>query len=209
VAGICTAVTRDSGGDCMHLSLTAALDGESITIQTGENDPLWGASLSAEEKRQLLKLLARWWKAKGHNLASFVGRVLAGEEGTNMRIYPIITKDITRTNVGTAYVNVAMGANGERKYASFVGCTQARVRLWANLVGTGPFGFRLIRDGDNEVLFENASIALTGERELDTDWFNLPAAFLNQTNGTLLRLQVKSNVAGDDPVIRGCDLGVQ
>lgn len=209
MAGICTNIVRESGGDCNHLLLTASLDGESITIETGRKDPSWDAALSADEKRLMLKLLARWWKGKGADLAAFVGRVLAGEEGTNMRMYPIITKDITKTNVGTAYVNVAAGANGERKYASFVGATQFRVRLWANLVGTGPFGFRIVRDGDSAVLYENASIALTGERELDTDWQALPAAFQGQTDGTLLRLQAKSVVGADDPVIRGCDLGVQ
>lgn len=207
--GICTNAVRDSGAGCEHLTLTVNLDGESVVIQTGHNDPLWSDSLSADEKRQLLRLLARWWKGKGHNLANFIGRVLAGEEGTNLRLYPIITKDITRTNVGTSYVNVANGANGERKYASFVGATQFRVRLWANLVGTGPFNFRVIRDGDSEVLYESPNITQTGERELDTDWLSLPAAFQNSSNGTLLRVQVKSAVAGDDPVIRGCDLGVQ
>lgn len=208
MAGICTAHSRKGGAGCDHRTVTVSLDGESFTFDTGESEldaSLW----TADQKREFIRLGIRRLRHLGLSLDNIVGLVTNGEEGNNLKIYPIITKDITKTNVGTTYVNVAAGANGERKFANFHGCTQFRVRVWANLVGSGAFGLRLIRDGDNEVLYENSNIALTGERELDTDWQSIPAVFQNAPDGVLLRLQIKSATAGDDPIVRGCDLGVR
>lgn len=122
---------------------------------------------------------------------------LSGE--VKMREYALLTRDVTKTNIGTTYVSIPPGANGERCLVDFTNATQFRIIMHANLVATGPFGVRLLRDSDNAVLFENASVALTGERELDTDWLSLPA----EANGLILvRLQAKSSVAADDPVFR-------
>ena len=210
MAGICTNVVRDSGGDCEHLTLATNLDGESITIDTGHKDPAWTAALTADEKKQLLRLLARWWKGKGENIASFAGRILCGEEGTNVKQYAFFGPGaaITKTNIGTAYVNICPGLNGERVAVDFTGCTQFRFFLSANLVGTGQFGARCIRDSDNTVLIENANLGAAGERDVDSDWQNLPAAFLGQ-GLTLMRLQGKSQTAADGPVFRRCTLGLK
>lgn len=207
--GICTNSTRKSGAGCDHRIVTVSLDGESIEVHTGEDD-LDAITWDADAKRQFILLGLKYLRERGLTLDQAIGRVTNGEEGNNMKVFPITTKDITKTNVGTAYVNVPIGANGERKFVNFHGCTEFRVRLWGNLVGIGPFGFRIIRDGaPNEVLFENASIALTGERELDTGWVAIPAAFQNEPEGTLVRLQAKSVTAADDPIVRGCDVGVR
>jgi hypothetical protein len=201
MAGICTNSTRDSGGDCEHLTLTVSLDGESITVKSGIHDPQWAAALTADEKQTLLKLLCRWWKGKGANLANFIGRVLAGEEGSNVKQYDFLGpgNTVTKTNIGTSYVNLLPGLNGERILVDFSGCTEFRVVLTANLVGTGPFGARIIRDGDSTVLYENASINVTGERELDTGWVAIPQGF---SGPEVLRAQVKSTVGADDPIFR-------
>lgn len=206
--GICTAAVRDGGGACEHLTLTVDLDGEPVTVKTGEHDPEWQAALTADEKRQMLRLLARWWKAKGGNLADFVGRVLAGEEGHNLRVYTFFGPGaaLTKTNIGTAYVNVPIGLNGERIYVNFAGVTEFRGMVNANFVGTGPWQIRIVRDGDNAVLYESPSLTQTGERELDSGWAAIPGGFSGET---FLRIQARSNVATDDPVFRRAELGLR
>jgi hypothetical protein len=210
MAGICTESVRDSGGSCEHLTLTVDLDGTPRTVRTGHNDPRWSIALADEELDQLCKLLARWWKGKGADLAAFIGRVLCGEEATNVKMYDFFGPGaaITKTNIGTAYVNIPPGANGERIAVDFTGCTQFRFIMSANLVGTGQWGARCVRDGDNEVLIEQANLGAVGERELDSNWQNLPAAFLGQ-GLTFLRVQGKSQTATDDPVFRRCVLGLK
>lgn len=207
MAGICTSVVRDSGGDCEHLTLTSDLDGESVSILTGHNDPRWDVPLDAEEKKELLSLLARWWKGKGANIAQFVGRVLAGEEGTNVKQYGILTRDVTKTNIGTSYVNVPPGLNGERSLVEFTGCTEYRLVVHAVLAGTGPYALRMVRDSDNAVLHESTGIAAqAGEREFDTGIQTLPAA---ATGLIYVRFQAKSDTAADDPILRRCILMVR
>lgn len=204
MAGIVSSYTRHlHGPGCTHGELVVDLDGEQFTFQDDERDL---AEMEFDKRRFVRDSIYYWHVERGVPLDQIAGRVCLGEEATNVKVYSIIAKDVTRTNVGTAYRDVANGANGERKFVDFTGCTEFRARLWANLVGTGPFGFRLIRDGDSAVLYENASVALTGERELDPGWLPIPQGFAGET---LLRLQIKSAVAADDPLIRGCDLGVR
>jgi hypothetical protein len=210
MAGIVTNSTRDSGGNCEHLSLTALLDGESISFKTGVHDSRWAIPLDDEEKVLLCRLLARWWKGKGGNLADFVNRVLIGEEGSNVKLYSFFGPGaaITKTNIGTSYVNICSGLNGERQVIDFTGCTQFRLILHANLIGTGQWGARVVRDSDNTVLIDQPNLGAAGERELDSDWQNLPAAFLGQ-GMMFMRAQAKSTTGADDPVFRSLTLGVR
>ena len=71
----------------------------------------------------------------------------------------------------------------------------------ANLVGTGQWGARVVRDADDTVLHESANLGAAGERELDSGWQALPAAFVSQGE-VLVRAQMKSQTASDDPVVR-------
>jgi hypothetical protein len=209
VPGICTASSRAAGvAHCGHIRQTIDLDGESIELRTGLYDGRWNDPLDAGEKLQMLQLAARWWKGKGETIdtfAAWVGRVLVGVEGTNVRSYDLMGPGsaVTRTNIGTAYVNVMPGANGERVLVDFTGATQFRIILTANLVAVGPFQARVVRDSDSAVLYESPSLTQTGERELDTDWQTLPAA---ASGLQLVRLQAKSTTATDDPVFRRCVL---
>lgn len=208
MAGICTNSVRDGGVGCNHLTLTVDVDGATYTVKSGEHDADWNAALTTAEVQAMLRLLARWWKGKGSDLSAFIGRVLCGEEATNVKRYDFVAPGsaVTKTNIGSTYVDVLLGANGCRQLVDFTGCTEFRVIMNANLVGTGPFGARIVRDSDNAVLYENASIALTGERELDTDWQPLPAAAVGLTIG---RLQMKSATAADDPIVRRCQMFVR
>ena len=166
--------------------------------------------LTADEQALFLRLCARKLRQQGVTLAQFVNRVMHGDEATNVKIYPFFGPGaaITKTNVGTAYVNICPGLNGERLIADFTGCTQFRLMLHANLIGLGQFGARVVRDGDNEVLFEAANLGAAGERELDTDWTALPAAFIGQ-GVVALRAQAKSTTAADDPVFRALRVGLR
>lgn len=203
MSGICTATA--SPNNCGHRTHTVTLDGVDYTIQRNPTP------LTSAEKQTLLELAARYLEFdKGVAHAAFLNRVLFGEEATNVKIYPFFGPGaaVTKTNIGSTYVNICPGANGERIVADFTGCTQYRVRLHANLIGIGAFGARVVRDADNAVLHESATINLTGEQELDTDWQNLPAAFVGQ-GLVALRAQAKSVTAADDPVFRSLALGLR
>lgn len=197
---ICTNSIRKGGAGCDHRTVTLLLAGEELTWH-GREAELDAMAWNGEQKQALITLLLKFCRVNSITLDNLIGRVVLGEEATNVKTYPILCKDVTKTNIGTSYVNIPVGLNGERSLVDFTGCTQYRLILHANLVGTGPFGFRLVRDSDSAVLYENANIALTGERELDTDWQNLPAA---ASGLILVRLQGKSVTAADDPVVRRC-----
>lgn len=188
--------------NCGHRDVTLTLDGVQHVFSE-VNDAELSIALTTDETRAFLLLAMRYLRSKGVTLQNFLNRVVVGEEATNVKQYDIIAPGsaVTKTNIGTSYVNVLPGANGERVLVDFTGCTQFRVVLTANLIGIGAFGARVIRDGDGAVLYETATINLTGERELDTDWQTLPAGF---DGLTLVRLQMKSATATDDPVVRRC-----
>jgi len=164
--------------------------------------------LSADELSLLRRLLLRRLRQTGVTIPGFVNRVVRGEEATNMKIYPLIAIGvaITKTNIGTSYINISPRLNGERSLVDFTGCTQYRLIARANLIGTGQWGMRVVRDSDNAVLHENANLGAAGERELDTDWQTLPAA---ATGLMFVRVQAKSTTAADDPVFGGITLAVR
>jgi hypothetical protein len=200
VAGICTNSTRQGGPGCDHRNVEVLLDGETLSVHTGERE-LDDIPWDDATKKHFILLGLKRLRVLGLELDSAIGRVTNGEEGNNVKQYALLMKDVTKTNIGTSYVNVPVGLNGERTLVDFTGCTQFRLILNMNAVGSGAWGARVVRDSDNAVLFENANITGAGEKELDTDWQDLPAA----ANGpTLVRLQAKSTTAADDPVFRRC-----
>lgn len=203
MSGICTASV--SPRNCGHRTYTIVLDGVPYTI---ERDP---TALSTEERQRLLELAARYWEfTKGVAPATFLHRVLFGEEATNVKIYTFFGPGaaIVKTNIGTSYVDICPGQNGERVVVDLTGCTEYRLMLSANLIGTGAWGARVIRDSDSEVLHDAPTLGAAGEREADTDWQPLPAAFLG-LGLVYLRAQAKSQTAGDDPVFRRLQLGLR
>lgn len=210
MAGICTNSIRINGAGCDHRTVTVDFDGEEIVLTgTGEH-VLDAMPWTIDEKREFIRLGLKYLRTKGLSLDAAIGRVTNGEEATNVKVYDFFGPGaaITKTNIGTSYVNVCLGASGERIVVDLTGCTQFRFFLNANLVGTGQWGARCVRDGDSEVLIEQANLGAAGERELDSNWQALPAAFLGQ-GLTFLRVQAKSTTAGDDPIFRRCSLGVR
>lgn len=220
MAGICTNSVRKSHATDVHRVVTVALDGESLATELDAEwfDALdWNAQLPLEWRHITLKELyvllgIKKLQVGGVLIENLKDRVTNGEEATNVKQYPLLMKDVIKSNIGTSYVNVPIGANGERTLIDFTGCTQFRVVLTANLPGTGPFSARVVRDSDSAVLFEQTGITSSSgtgagtERELDTDWRTLPS----QASGLIyVRLQARSAAAADDPVFRKCVLGVQ
>ena len=195
---ICTAITTCAGGG--HHTLTVA--GESLTMSSEELTPL-----SDEERLLLRKLTLRY---RNIALGSMLNRLVVADEATNVKIYPFFGPGatITKTNIGTSYVNICLGLNGERLPVDLTGCTQYRFILHANVVGTGQLGVRVVRDSDLTVLHESANVGAAGEREGDTDWQTLPAVFQN-AGIVFLRAQAKSTVGADDPVFRSLKLGLR
>jgi hypothetical protein len=198
--GICTANTSPNA--CGHRVLTVALDGENFTLHV-HNSTLDAETWDTAAKEAFLKLALRRARSLGLSMADALNRVFVGEEATNVKQYPLLGKDVTKTNIGTSYVNIPPGANGERTLIDLAGCTQFRAVLHANLVATGPFQIRIIRDSDSAVFYESPSLTQTGERELDTDWQTLPVGF---NNFEIVRLQGKSTTGSDDPIFRKCVL---
>lgn len=206
MAGICTDAT--SPNSCSHYVVTVDLDGTPVTLTVGAAELL--DPLSSEERALFMRLALRRLRQTGVPLSAMVRRVVQGDEATNVKIYDFFGPGaaITKPNIGTSYVNIPLGANGERIVVDLTGCTEYRLVMHANLVGSGPWGARVVRDGDTEVLFEQANLGAGGERELDTDWQTLPAAFLGQ-GLTVFRIQAKSTTPQDDPIFRGARIGVR
>jgi len=205
MAAICT--DSVSPNNCGHRTITVNLDGTPVTIHTSDADML--APLTADELALLVRLTARRLRQSGVTLANFLNRVCLGDEATNVKQYDFLGPGnaVTKNNIGTSYVNVLPGLNGERIPVDLTGVTEFRVFLTLNMVGTGPLRARIIRDGDSAVLYENTNISVAaGERELDTNWQAMPQGF----NGVeLLRWQMSSATAADDPVFRRMGLLVR
>lgn len=200
MASICTSSTRKNGATCDHRLISVALDGANIDLHVTQaelDDMPW----TAEEQRQFVLLGLKRLRVLGQALDSLAGRVISGEEATNVKQFALLSKDVTKTNIGTAYVNIPPGLNGERSLVEFTGATEWRLVCNMNALGVGPWQLRVVRDADSAVLYESPSIVGAGEKELDTGWLPLPA----EASGLMLvRLQGRSAVGTDDPVVRRC-----
>jgi hypothetical protein len=196
MSAICTATVSPS--NCGHRHVTVG--GVVLRLSDSDLQPL-----TAEELEQFYRFAVRH---RGIALAELLNRVMVGDEATNVKQYQIIGPGVavTKTNIGTAYTNILPGINGQRALLDFTGCTQFRIVLSANLVGTGAFGARIVRDSDTAVLFEAPALGAAGERELDSDWQAIPQGW----DGLVyVRIQAKSATAADDPIFRACTVGLR
>lgn len=123
-----------------------------------------------------------------------------GGGGVAFREFALVAKDVTKSNIGTNYVNVAVGLNGERQLVDFTGFTQFRLLVAWNLVGSGTQNVRVVDQvTPANVLWESAGQTGAGEKEIDSGWTSLPAW---ATGEKFLVLQAKSTTGADDPVHR-------
>lgn len=199
MSDICTATANPSG--CGHYNVTVSVDGVAVALHVSSEDI--ASPLTADELSAFVLLSLRRLRAKGVTLAQMARRITYGDEATNVKQYDILGAGgaVTKTNIGAAYVDVLPGANGQRALVDFTGATDFRVVLTANLVGTGQFAARLVRDSDSAVIFEAANLGAAGERELDTGWLPVPGSV---SGLEVVRLQAKSQTAADDPTFRRC-----
>lgn len=199
MADVCTTSANPTG--CGHFNLTGTVGGVSVAAHVADSEML--EPLTSAERLAYFLLNVRLLRQSGVTLGQMAGRVLRGDEATNVKSYDLIGAGaaITKTNIGTSYVNICPGANGERSLIDFTGGTEFRIVLNANLIGTGQWGARVVKDSDNTVLFEAANLGAAGERELDSGWTAIPAGF---SGLEVVRLQGKSTTGADDPVFRRC-----
>lgn len=202
MAGICTASTRVGGPQCDHRTVTIDLDGEPIIINLTEID-LDTLAWDEDAKRLFVTLGLKRRRMNGLALDDAVGHVTNGDEGTNVKQFVLLAKDVTKNNIGITYVDVPPGLNGERGWVEFTGCTEFRVVVNVNFVGSGPMRCRVIRDTDNAVLWESAPILVpSGEKEVESGWLPLPGG---QNPGLVpFRFQARSQTAADSPIYRRC-----
>lgn len=187
---------------CGHYDVTVSVEGTPVVLHVHENELL--EPFTELERETFVRLsLRRLRQIKNVTLSQIVNHVTHGDEATNVKQYDLIGAGsvVTKTSIGSTYVDILPGLNGQRNLVDFTGCTEARILLNANLITTGPFGFRIVRDTDSAVIYENASVSVTGERELDTNWIPLP---VSAAGLILVRLQGRSATVTDSPVFRRC-----
>jgi len=197
-------VSSTSPNNCSHRVLTLDLDSDVFSLSLTDEE-LDAEPFALPERQQLSRLLLRRMRSQGLSLAGIGGRVLLGVEATTIKQFLILSKDITKTNIGTSYVNVALGLNGERLWVDLTGFTQFRVLTHFNLVGAGTHNFRLVTDGAT-VVYTSPDQTGAGEKEIDSGWINLPGGV---PASVFLRLEAKSTTAQDDPVYRRCILALR
>lgn len=109
------------------------------------------------------------------------------------------TKDVTKTNLGTSYVNAYAGNAGEAQLVDFSSFKQYRFVVAVNKIGTGTQSAALVDTANVANLVELVDAAAAGEHTLDSGWTNLPAW---ATGEKIIKPMVKTSLAGDDPVYR-------
>lgn len=111
------------------------------------------------------------------------------------------SKDITKTNLPTAYTNIYIGNGGEGQLVNFGGYKQYRLVVAVNKVGTGTQTAALVDVANAANLVEIADAAAAGEHTLDSGWTNLSAWMSN--GDFILKPMAKTTVSTDDPIYRG------
>lgn len=113
------------------------------------------------------------------------------------------TKDITKTNIGTASVNVYTGQYGEPQVVDFGGFSQYKMIVGFNKIGTGNLTHGLYHLGTETNKMEAVYTGAAGEGTSDTGWLALPSWAKGEKN---LKPMAKSSVAADDPLYRNFTL---
>jgi hypothetical protein len=117
----------------------------------------------------------------------------------------VVFQSETRTNVGTAYVDAYQTAFAmeDMNFADFHGYDNVDVEFMVDYIGTGTQQIRIVASNDNSlVLFESSGFS--ADCDLPTPCGGtvpIPASFLDTAKR--VEMQIKSNVAGDDPIVKG------
>jgi hypothetical protein len=189
--------------------VTANVDGAVTQVRVDGASGV--ATLTDDDRRLLLSLLVRRASTvRGLRVNDLPGQRLGvSEDEITSAVATMDTYDyyapgaaaLTITNVGTAYRNIlTTPAASLPVYIDFTGKTQCALVVSANFAGAGAYGFRIVRDTDNAVIWENANIGVLGERTQLLPFTNILLAGLTGVVAT--RVLIKSTTAADDPIIR-------
>lgn len=211
MADICTAADDPcaSGG---HRTVTIPILGVPVTWRPCESE--LAAPFTDEERQLFASFLARARFQSGVPLAQFAGRVMRGDEATNVKVYTLFGPGVAvvKSSIGTSYSNILTEANGAPILVDFSGCTKMYPQLYGLLPGTGAqsYGIRIVRHSDDQVLYEAPSVGAqnNAERELDQGWVDLPAWAIN-AGEVFIRIQARGSVASLSPTFRCARLGVK
>src|SRR5215212_7970544 len=105
---------------------------------------------------------------------------------------------VTKTNVGTAYIDIFTDFGGRPFFIDTTGFTGMAVQILWTKIGTGTQTLRIVEDSTNIQIIESGSL-VTGSNDFSN--VVIPQGALNFKGKW--RLQCKSTVASDDPSFAG------
>lgn len=119
------------------------------------------------------------------------------------------SRQVTKTNVGTTFVNLFTDFSGRPFFADFTGFTKLAFQTYWTKVGSGSQHLRIVDDsgGITSDLINTENLGggnglVTGDNPLAN--YTIPASYTNFKGK--LRIQVRSTVAADDPVFEGMNI---
>jgi len=121
-----------------------------------------------------------------------------GAAGTLFRMVARWHDNVTKTNIGTSFVDVYLTANGGRLVVDFTGFTQYRWMAHHQNVGGSVQNVRVVDAvTTTNVLGDVGDGGTAAEKELDSGWTSLPGW---ATGEKFLKVQMKAATSTDDPV---------
>lgn len=119
------------------------------------------------------------------------------------------SRQVTKTNIGTTFVNLFTDFSGRPFFADLTGFTRLAFQTYWTKIGTGNQHLRIVDDSgaitsdliNTETLGTGTGL-VTGDNSLAN--YSIPALYTNFKGK--LRIQVRSTVAADDPVFEGINI---
>ena len=137
------------------------------------------------------------------NAARFIDEIK-----TDQLLY-MSSRQVTKTNIGTTFVNLFTDFSGRPFFADFTGFTKLAFQTYWTKIGTGSQHLRIVDDSGvivtpliNTENLGGGTGLVTGDNPLAN--FTIPAEYVNFKGK--LRIQVRSTVAADDPVFEGINI---
>lgn len=157
------------------------------------------------DRAYCLSQQTRWVR----NSASWANEAVSGG-GIAWREFCLLADaaGVTMTNIGTSFVQV--GPNSLRDKVDLSGFTDCRIMIGTNKVGTGTQDWK-IRYSTDQSAWSDLTAAVSdagaaGDKPLEGSFSAIPAG---AKADVWIRLEGKSTVASDDPVVKSCKLHVK
>jgi hypothetical protein len=131
------------------------------------------------------------------------------EEIQTDQVLYMSSRQVTKTNIGTTFVNLFSDFSGRPFFADFTGFTKLAFQTYWTKVGTGVQHLRIVDDSGvivsdliNTENLGGGTGLTTGDNPLVN--YTIPAAYVRFKGK--LRIQVRSTVAADDPIFEGMNI---